>query len=111
MRIPAYPSITDALCPRPARWLSARCGSRRRIFFMPKANVVVRASCACLSQLAQLCFRLLRPVGHAHFSVHRDRGGEVPMGLLVIVRAAVKFAETEVAVSGEWAHAELRCLG
>src|SRR5215813_4129326 len=85
--------------------LSARCGSRRRIFLMPKADVVVRASCACLSQLVQLCFRLSRPVGHAHFSVHRDRGGEVPMGLFVIARAAVKFAETEVAVSDLRTHA------
>ena len=88
-----------------------KCASRRRIILMPKADVVVRASCACLSQLAQLCFRLLRPVGDAHFSVHRHRGGEVPLGLLVIAREAVKFAKTEVAVGREWAHAELRCLG
>ena len=82
-----------------------KCASRRRIILMPKADVVVRASCACLSQLAQLCFRLLRPVGHAHFSVHRHRGGEVFLGLLAIAPGAVKFAETEVAVSNMRTHA------
>ena len=64
-----------------------------------------------LSELPHFRRGLLKPVGHGHFSVHRHRGGEVPLGLLVIARAAVKFAETEVAVGGEWAHGELRCLG
>src|SRR5262245_41380696 len=65
--------------------------------------------CRCrapwLTQLAQLRFRLLKPVGHAHFAVHRDRGGEVLLGLLAIAPAAVRFAEAEVAVSYLRTHA------
>jgi hypothetical protein len=34
-----------------------------------------------------------------------DRGGEVLLGLLEIAPAAVKFAETEVAMGDERAHA------
>jgi hypothetical protein len=59
----------------------------------------------CLTQLAQLRFRLLRPVGHAHFAVHRHRGGEVLLGLLAIAPAAVKFAEAEVAMGDTRTHA------
>jgi hypothetical protein len=33
---------------------------------------------------------LLQPVGHAHFVLHRHHGGEVLLGLLAIVPAAVK---------------------
>src|SRR5262245_17437726 len=58
-----------------------------------------------LTQLAQLRFRLLKPVGHAHFAVHRDRVAEVLLGLLAIAPAAVKFAEAEVAVSYLRTHA------
>src|SRR5215831_373750 len=57
-----------------------------------------------LTQLAHLCFRPFRPVGRAHFTVHRHRGGEVLLGLLAIAPAAVKLAETEVAVSDQRTH-------
>src|SRR5262245_53141245 len=58
-----------------------------------------RARPHALTQLAQLPFRLLKPVGHAHFAVHRHCGGEVLLGLLAIAPAAVTFAEAEVPVS------------
>jgi hypothetical protein len=81
------------------------------LFLMPKADVVVNARRApCLTQLTQLRFRLLKPVGHAHFAVHRHRGGEVLLGLLAIAPAAVKSAETQVTVSDERAHAAGRCI-
>ena len=64
-----------------------------------------RARAHALTQLAQLPFRLLKPVGHAHFAVHSHRGGEVLLGLLAIAPAAVKFAEAEVAVSYLRTHA------
>jgi hypothetical protein len=64
-----------------------------------------KASCASLTQLAQLCLRLLQPVGHAHFAVHRHRGGNVLLGLLAISPAAVNFAATHVAMGDKRAHA------
>ena len=66
-------------------------------------------SCACLSQLAQPRFRLLQPVGHAHFSVHRRCDGEVLVSLPALPTAAMHFGETKVAVGHERAHVELRC--
>src|SRR5215831_4250433 len=62
-------------------------------------------SCTCLTQDAHLCFRLLRPVDHAHFAVHRYRGGEVLLSLPGIARAVMRLAETEVAVGNERTHA------
>jgi len=64
-----------------------------------------RACPHALIQLAQLPFRLLKPVGHAHFAVHRHRGGEVVLCLLAMAPPAVKFGETEVAVGNERAYA------
>jgi len=58
-----------------------------------------------LTQPAQLCFPPLRPVGHPHLVVHLYSGGEVLLGLLAIAPAAVKCAETEVAVSDQRTHA------
>ena len=84
----------------------AKCRSRRHTLLMPKADVVAHGTmCPCLTQLAQLLFRLLQPVRHVHFAVHRHRGREVLLGLLAIAHAAVKFAETEVAVGDKRAHA------
>jgi hypothetical protein len=58
-----------------------------------------------LSELPRFNRGLLQPVGHAHFTVHRHRGGEVLLRLLAIAPPAVKFAETEVAVSDQRTHA------
>ena len=55
----------------------------------------------------QCRFRLLQPEGHAHLTVHRGRGRQVLLGLCAIMGAPVELAETEVAVGGERAHAEV----
>src|SRR5262245_8412986 len=50
---------------------------------------------------------LLQPVRHSHLSVHRRRGGEMLLRLLVLVGAPVESGQAEVAVGDERAHAEL----
>src|SRR5215470_18177549 len=64
------------------------------------------------SQLASarrvfLCLRLLQPVRHIHCSIHRRRGGQVPLRLLALARASVELAEAEMAVGDEGAHAAI----
>ena len=54
----------------------------------------------CLTQLAQLRLRLLQPVCHVHFAIHRGRDSEVLLSLL-----GMQFAEAQVAVGDEWADA------
>src|SRR5262249_40718195 len=54
---------------------------------------------------------LFQPVGHAHLAVHRRRGGEVFLHLLPLAGAPAEFAEAEVAVGDERAHAEFCGLG
>jgi pimeloyl-ACP methyl ester carboxylesterase len=74
-------------------------------FLMPKAEYrCTRRRAPCLTQLAQLRFRLLRPVGHAHFAIHRQRGGEVLLGLLAIAAAAMQFAEAQMAMGDKRTH-------
>src|SRR5712691_6385597 len=51
--------------------------------------------------------RLFQPVLHVHLAVHRRRGREVLLRLLLLARAPVELAEAEVAVGDEGAHAEL----
>src|SRR5262249_5074557 len=58
-----------------------------------------------LNQLTHPRFRLLQPVGHAHFAVHRRRDIKVLPSLRVIARAAMELAKAEVAVGNERAHA------
>jgi len=79
-----------------------------------RAISVLESGCRCarrrapiLTQLAQLRFRLLRPIRHVHFAVHLRRDGEVLLSLPAIARAAIKLAETETAVGDERAHAEI----
>jgi hypothetical protein len=55
------------------------------------------ASCALLTHLAQLRFRLLEPEGHAHFAIHRHRGSEALLSLPAISTETMQFAETQVA--------------
>src|SRR5215467_5694948 len=59
------------------------------------------------ADLLNLRLRLLQPVRHVHFAIHRCRGGEVLLGLLALAGASVELAEAEVAVGDERAHAEL----
>src|SRR5262245_30601950 len=51
--------------------------------------------------------RLLQPEGHAHLAVHAYRGGQLLLGHRLVARPTVELAEAEVAVGGEWTHAEL----
>src|SRR5262249_21142804 len=66
-----------------------------------------RRRAPCLTQLAHLCLRLLRPVAHAQFAVHRYRGGEVLLSVPTIALTAIQFAETKLAVGDERAHSAL----
>src|SRR5215831_7634152 len=59
------------------------------------------------ADLLNLRLRLLQPVRHVHFAIHRRRGGEVLLGLLALAGAPVELAEAEVAVGDERAYAEL----
>src|SRR4029434_3108481 len=59
------------------------------------------------TQLLQFRLRLLQPVRHPHFAVHRRRGGEVVARVLALADAPGELAEAEVAVGDERAHAEL----
>jgi hypothetical protein len=77
-----------------AHSFDAESGSRR-----------ARRGAHALTQLAHLCLRLPRPVGHAHFAVHLYRGGEMLLRLLEIAIAAMQFAETEVAMGDKRTHA------
>jgi hypothetical protein len=43
-------------------------------------------------QIRNFCLRHLQPVRHAHLAVHRRRSGEMLLGLLALVRAAVELA-------------------
>src|SRR5262245_13985545 len=63
----------------------------------PAQARVLESGCRCarcrapiLTQLAQLRFRLLQPVRHTHFAVHRHRGRDVLLGLLAIAPTVVK---------------------
>src|SRR4029434_8051450 len=67
-------------------------------------NLKAGACTLPLSKLAQLRFRLLKPVGHAHFAIHRHRGGEVFLSLPAIARAATERAKATVAMGDERAH-------
>src|SRR5215468_6767143 len=58
-----------------------------------------------LTQLAELCFRALRPVCHFHFAIHRPCDCELFLSATLIASATVHFAQAEVAVGDEWAHA------
>ena len=69
----------------------------------PSGAVLLPA--AGLTQLIQLCFRPLQPIRHAHFTVHRHRGGEVLLGLSAIGPTKMEFAEPQAAVGNERAHA------
>jgi hypothetical protein len=64
--------------------------------------------------LTYFSHRLFPPACHAHFAVHRRRDGEVLLSLSGIADAVMHFAETEVAVGDERAHAaglgERQCL-
>ena len=76
---------------------------------LPKGAITITSGARgelpdCLTQLAQLRFRLLQPVGHVHFAVHRRRDNEVLPSLRVIARAPMELAKAEVAVSDERAH-------
>src|SRR5262249_5871153 len=51
-------------------------------------------------------FRLLQPKRHAHVAVHRRRGGEMRLGVLVLARAPIELSEGEVAVGDQRAHAQ-----
>jgi hypothetical protein len=117
---PASPATATPHRQRPPRQSSTLPESLRRrtllpcaqvrkspgTFLMPKADVIVHWRCApILTQLAQLRFRLVKPVGHAHFTVHRHRGGEVIMGLLAIAPAAMQFAVAQVAMGDKRSHA------
>jgi len=84
----------------------AKCRSRRHTLLMPKADVVAHGTmCPCLTQLAQLLFRLLQPVRHVHFAVHRRRDGEVFLSPLAIAPAMMQFGEAEMTMGYERAHA------
>src|SRR5262245_10567874 len=87
-------------------WCSyAMCQVRQssaHFFGYPKADVVV------LIQLTQLRFHLSQPIRHVHFAVHRRCDGQVLLSLLLLPSAAMRLAETEVAVGDEWPHAEFR---
>ncbi len=52
-------------------------------------------------------FGLFQPVRHAHLAEHRRRGREVLLRLLVLARAPVELAESEMAVGDQRAHTEL----
>jgi hypothetical protein len=56
-------------------------------------NLKAGACTLPLSKLAQLRFRLLKPVGHAHFAIHRHRCGEVFLSLPAIARVATERAK------------------
>jgi hypothetical protein len=51
--------------------------------------------------------RLLQPVPHLHFAVHRDCGIEVLQGFPATARAATEFPESKMTVGDEWLHPEL----
>ena len=102
----AAPPTTDSFAGVPM--MPALCQVQKS----PDTFFDAESGCRCalgrapwLTQLAQLRFRLLKPVGHTHFAVHRYRMAEVLLGLLAIAPAAVKFAEAEVAVSYLRTHA------
>jgi len=78
---------------------------------LPKADVSCTALRAALAQLAQLCFRLLQSV----MPISRYIAiAVVLLSLLGISRAAMQFAEAQVAVGDGWTHAtrlgECQCL-
>ena len=82
--------------------MSAKGGHRRCIFPYLKADMVVPVVVhELLTQLTHLPFRLLQPVRHVHFAVHRHRRVEVLLCQLAIAVAAMELAETEVAVGSE----------
>jgi len=59
-----------------------------------------------LGQPSQFDLRLHQPELHSHLAVHRRRGGQVSLGLLLLASVPIELAEAEVATGEQRPHAK-----
>jgi hypothetical protein len=64
-----------------------------------EAVSALQADTVVLTQLTHLRFRVIQPVRHTHFALHRHCDCEVLLSLSVIAPAVMQFAESEGAMA------------
>ena len=104
-RIISVPSVRAHLHTRRVAPVANRARPRlcQRASRPPEPNA---HRCSLFSQLLQLRLRPLQPQSHFHLTHHRRRSSEMLFGLLSASCPPVQFAQTNVAMSDERAHAE-----